>query len=252
MVSGRYGRGMTDVVLEPETTWDFSLSAADGLVLWHQKQEDAEALEVEARWVVVLIAAAVHALAVSVSLEGPRIMHLGLGGTAGVQGVLTHRSLTALRTCPDDARGADEARSLIASHGGPWFASVQRAADAVIDRHVRTAVDEGRTRPTILDRASLPALADEARSRQQYLTTDGIIWVVYDDTRLPIVCGRCYTNEGLRLRVDAEAGTVRIVCPDRHVTRDPRLGVGRVQEAIGLGGASRTGDVEITGAECLC
>lgn len=40
-----------------------------------------------------------------------------------------------------------------------------------------------------------------------------------------------------------------IVCQDQHVTRDPRLTADGVLEAIVLKGASRSGDIEINGAE---
>jgi len=260
----RYGRGMTSNALEPGTTWEYCLSAADELVLWHLQQGENLEAESERPSVVVLIAAATYALSSSISLEGSQIAHLALGspgGAGGILGVVRHRPLAALRGWPADAMGRAETDTLIAERDSDSFEAVRSAAESVITHHVRSAAEAGRPHPTILDRALVELRArvesaggvdvDGARSRQQYLTTDGMIWVVYDggDTRLPILCGRCQTNTALMLRVDAEAGRVRIVCPDRHVTRDPRLSTDVVLEAIVLKGASRAGDIEIRGAE---
>jgi hypothetical protein len=51
-----------------------------------------------------------------------------------------------------------------------------------------------------------------------------------------------------RLRTHAEARSVRVVRPEQHVTQDPRLTVVGVQEAIVLGQASPTWDIEIKGS----
>jgi hypothetical protein len=50
------------------------------------------------------------------------------------------------------------------------------------------------------------------------------------------------------LRTHAEARSVRVVRPEQHVTQDPRLTVVGVQEAIVLGQASPTWDIEIKGS----
>ncbi|MBA6438843.1 hypothetical protein [Streptomyces sp. GMR22] len=47
-------------------------------------------------------------------------------------------------------------------------------------------------------------------------------------------------------QIDAEAGSVRVICPDHHVTQDPRLTVAEAQEAIARR-MSRSGDIEING-----
>lgn len=45
----------------------------------------------------------------------------------------------------------------------------------------------------------------------------------------------------------AEAGSVRVMCPDRHTTHDHRLTITGVREAIALGRAPGSEDIEITG-----
>jgi len=185
----RYGRGMTSDALEPGTTWEYCLSAADELVLWHLQQGEILEAESERPYVVVLIAAATYALASSISLEGSQIARLALGsseGSGGVLGVVRYRSPAALRTWPEDSLGSVEADDLIAGQDGVFFTSVRAAAEAVLTHHVRAAVEAGQPRPTILDRALVRLRAqaessadgvdvDEARARQQYLTTDGMI-----------------------------------------------------------------------------
>ncbi|MFD4528444.1 hypothetical protein ACFWP7_31900 [Streptomyces sp. NPDC058470] len=253
---------MTDALRPPQTTWEYCLSAADELVLWHMRQ-GKDVPEVDRPRVVTLIGAAAYGLASSISLEGPAVAGLPLTGpdesrSASVRGVLQHHALAALQTCPYEVLGAAEREQLLATYGSEPFELAREMAIEVITHHTRSSGEMGQAHPTIRDRA--PAMAgapaagarvdvEEARSRQQYLKAAGVIWVVYDGglSRLPVVCTQCQARTGLKLQADAEAGSVRVICPDRHVTQDPRLTIAGVQEAIGLGRSSRSEDIEITG-----
>ncbi|MFC5253074.1 hypothetical protein [Streptomyces nigrescens] len=204
-----------------------------------------------------------YGLASSISLEGPQVAGLPLTGpderrSASVRGVLLHHALSALQRCPNEALGATGREQLLAVYGSRTFNFARETAVAVITHHARSSSQTGQPYPTIKDR--VPALAgaqtvgaradvEEARSRQQFLRAAGVIWVVYDGglSRLPVVCTRCQARTGLTLQADAEAGSVRVVCPDSHVSQDPRLTIARVQEAIVFGGSSRSEDVEIYG-----
>jgi hypothetical protein len=251
---------MTDAPA-PRTTWEYCLSAADELVLWHLRQ-GAEIPAASRAQAVVVIGSAAYALASSISLEGPRIVGLPLTGPAGqptsVHGVLRHHALSALQACPDDELGASEREQLLASYGTDPFDLVMDAAVDVITHHARSSKEAGQPHPTIRDRA--PAMAHalsdvvrvdvhEARSRQQFLRAAGVIWVVYDGglSRLPVVCGRCRARTGLTLQVDSGEAQIQVICPDRHITWDPRLTITGVQAAIALG-ASSSEDVDINGA----
>lgn len=251
---------MTDALPPPRTTWEYCLSAADELVLWHMRQGE-DVPEAERPRVVTLIGAAAYGLASSISLDGPDVAGLPLTGpdesrSASLRGVLQHHALRALQTSPYEVMGAAEREQLLAAYGSPAFDLARETAVAVISHHARSSGQTGQPHPTIRDRA--PAMAgtraagarvdvEEARSRQQFLTAAGVIWVVYDGglSRLPVACTHCQARTGLTLQADAEAGSVRVICPDRHTTHDHRLTLAGVQEAISRRAASRSGDIEI-------
>lgn len=255
---------MTDALRPPRTTWEYCLSAADELVLWHMRQGESVP-EADRPRVVTLIGAAVYGLASSISLEGPDVAGLPLTGpdesrSVSVRGVLQHHALLALQRCPFEVLGAAEREQMLAAYGSRTFDVARETAVAVITHHARSSGQTGQPHPTIRDRA--PAMVgvrsagasagarvdvEEARSRQQFLKVAGVIWVVYDAglSRLPVVCTRCQARTGLTLQADAEAGSVRVICPERHTTHDPRLTIAGVLEAIALGGPSRSEDIEI-------
>ncbi|WP_331720287.1 hypothetical protein OG985_50130 (plasmid) [Streptomyces sp. NBC_00289] len=251
---------MTDDLRPPRTTWEYCLSAADELVLWHMRQGE-DVPEADRPRVVTLIGAAAYGLASSISLDGPDVAGLPLTGpdesrSVSVRGVLQHHALRALQTSPYEVLGAAEREQLLAAYGSPVFDLARETAVAVITHHARSSGQTGQPHPTIRDRA--PAMAgapaagprvdvDVARSRQQYLTAAGVIWVVYDGglSRQPVVCTNCQARTGLTLQADADAGSVRVICRELHTTHDHRLTVAGVQEAIALAGASRSGDIEI-------
>ncbi|MEU6353163.1 hypothetical protein ABZ896_28205 [Streptomyces sp. NPDC047072] len=251
---------MTDALRPPRTTWEYCLSAADELVLWHMRQ-GRDVPETDRPRVVTLIGAAAYGLASSISLDGPDIAGLPLTGpdesrSASVRGVLQHHALTALQTSPYEVLGAAEREQLLAAYGTSAFDLARETAVAVITHHAQSSGQSGQPHPTIRDRA--PEMAgiraagtkvdvEEARSRQQFLKTSGAIWVVYDEglSRLPVLCTRCQARTGLTLQADAETGSVRVICPDRHTTHDHRLTTAGVQAALALGGATRSDDIEI-------
>lgn len=254
----RYGRVMTDALPSPRTTWEYCLSAADELVLWHIREGGAVPEAARPR-VVTLMGAAVYGLATSISLSGPGIADLPLTGSGGssasIRGVLRYHALAALQRCPFDVRGAAEREELLAAYGSDTFVSARDTAITVIDHLVRAAGQAGHLCPTIRDcvMSGVPETGsrvgvEEARSRQQFLTVAGMIWIVdgAGASRPPVVCTRCGAHTGLTLQVDTEAGSVRVICPGRHLTDDRRLTVTRVQELIALAGASSSGDIEIT------
>ncbi|MGW0493540.1 hypothetical protein [Streptomyces olivaceus] len=251
---------MTESLRPPQSTWEYCLSAADELVLWHGRQ-GGSIREADRPRVVVLIGAAAYGLASSISVDGPDVAGLPLTGpdesrSVSVRGVLQHHALRALQTSPYDVLGAAEREQLLAAYGTPVFDLAREAAIEVITHHARSSEATGQPHPTIRDRA--PAMVggraagarvdvEEARNRQQFLTTTGVIWVVYDGglSRLPVVCTRCRARTGLTLQADTKTGSVRVVCPDRHTTQDSRLTIDIVQEAISVAGASGSEDVDI-------
>ncbi|KOG26343.1 hypothetical protein ADK35_04510 [Streptomyces viridochromogenes] len=159
----RYGRAMTtDALRPPRTTWEYCLSAADELVLWHMRQ-GGDVPEADRPRVVTLIGAAAYGLASSISLEGADVVGLPLTGpdesrSASVRGVLQHHALAALQTCPYEALGAAEREQLLAAYGSHTFDLARETAIAVITHHARSSSQTGQPHPTIRDRA--PAMAD--------------------------------------------------------------------------------------------
>lgn len=156
----RYGRRMTDAPRHPQTTWEYCLSAADELVLWHVQQGGNVPVTERPR-VVTLIGAAAYGLAASLSMEVHEIADLPLTGpddadsrSRSMLGVLQHHAQAALQTGPYEDMGAEERKQLLAAYGSPAFDSVRETAIAVIVHHAQSA---GRPHPTIEDRA--PAMA---------------------------------------------------------------------------------------------
>lgn len=62
---------MTDALRPPRTTWEYCLSAAEELVLWHMRQGE-DVPEADRPRVVTLIGAAAYGLASSISLGRAR------------------------------------------------------------------------------------------------------------------------------------------------------------------------------------
>ncbi|MEW2498496.1 hypothetical protein AB0942_33940 [Streptomyces nodosus] len=152
----------------PCTTWEFSVSAAEELVVWHL--DLGREPQPMGRETIVLLAAAVHALATTSALAGPEVASLPLAAPAGqdgLLGMLRDHALSALQSSPAEVLAGVEREQLLAAYGTEQWADMLTAAQAVLHHHVQDAAGEGCPHPTIRDRA--PAMA---RARRQRMLTD--------------------------------------------------------------------------------
>ncbi|MGP3983621.1 hypothetical protein [Streptomyces sp. KR80] len=153
---------MGDRPTEPVPTmdWEYALSAADELVLWHlatdTEEGQARAVRECQAHVVVLVAAAVHDRAVATGLVGAGIAQVELAEV--LQG-LRHHAASLLEAAPATAGlGAEQREELLADYDSDAFAVVRAAGERVVARHMA----DGGT--TLAGRAA--AMAAERRARR--------------------------------------------------------------------------------------
>jgi hypothetical protein len=165
----------------PRTTWEYCLSAADELVLWHLNETGGtaavRALQPE---VVVLLAAAAHSAAETAALSGPQIAQVQLtapDGQASMLATVHWHALSVLQACPaTDRLGERQRTQLIDAYGTAAFTAVQDAAEEVLQRGV---ADEEPMHPTVADRAAVVAKArlrrteDDARAGRERMLQAG-------------------------------------------------------------------------------
>lgn len=145
----------------PEGPWEYALSAADELVMWHldtAEARDDRADDVAARHtqVVVLLAAALYDRGVAAGLAGADLARVELGL---VSGALEHHAASIIEAAPATAGlGGEQREQLLAGYGTPAFDDVRTAGLRVLAGHTR---DGG---VLLADRAA--ALAAESRARR--------------------------------------------------------------------------------------
>ncbi len=170
------GWGTVTRMEQPGTTWEFSLSAAEELVLWHLASGDVPSV-VRQRRTTVLVAAAVHAVAADAGLSGQQVADVPLVAAVGQASVLTtlrDYALSALEAAPVGELGNGDREELLAAYGTGGWGDVQTAALEVVDHHVLDAVGVGRPYPSIRDRAAAMArtVAEVARARRKRMHDD--------------------------------------------------------------------------------
>lgn len=136
----------------PENDWEFALSAANELVLWHQATADESMSPDRQTLTVVLVGCALHSAAVAQHLSGPALAHVHLD--AALTTVSSH-SLSALEAAPVvPGLGAEQHHELTR---GSLVDEVRADAVVVLERHL---ADGGQT---IADRAAALAQVRKAQ-----------------------------------------------------------------------------------------
>ncbi|WP_424893251.1 hypothetical protein [Streptomyces sp. XH2] len=148
----------------PRTTWEYAVSAADQMVLWHADASPGMSGEPLRTQAVVLLAASISQWAATAGREGPEIIGAPL---EALSQSLRECPVSALRECPAvESCGAAERAHLLDAHGGPVFAAVQHATLDVLRHHLRDSSTTG-SAVTIADRRAALQAAAAARSRYQ-------------------------------------------------------------------------------------
>ncbi|WKK27848.1 hypothetical protein QZH56_36985 (plasmid) [Streptomyces olivoreticuli] len=163
MSDGRGGAGLRP----PRTTWEFAVSAADTLVLWHAKDGDPRAGEEPLRLqTVVLLAAAIYQWAGDENQDGAAVAGVPLKVLADV---LRGRASEALNKCPAPVgSGAKERAYLLDAHGTASFETVRRTALEVVLHHLD-------------DAASVVTIADRRRAFQEADMRHGLGFFTADE-----------------------------------------------------------------------
>lgn len=142
----------------PVTTWEYAVSAADQLLLWHADTAPDLLREPLRTRTVVLVAAAVADTARVREMAGAAVTGVPLDAAAAC--VQLHAA-SALEGCSAPARaGAEEVGLLLAAYGTREFEAVQKTALEVLEHHIQ---DAGGGPVTIADRRE--ALQQAARRR---------------------------------------------------------------------------------------
>ncbi|MCF3105374.1 hypothetical protein IPZ58_27840 [Streptomyces roseoverticillatus] len=143
----------------PRTTWEYAVSAADQLVLWHADSNPGIGKQPLRHQAVVLLGAAIYQWASDERQHGPGVADAPLGLLINL---LRDQAVSALERCPATADcGAEERALLVHAYGGPAFDVVQHTALDVVQHHLNDAGPA--TTVTIADRR--PALQEAARRR---------------------------------------------------------------------------------------
>ncbi|MGK5548659.1 hypothetical protein ACSNOH_28585 [Streptomyces sp. URMC 127] len=143
----------------PQTTWEYAVSAADQLALWHADSNPGIGEQPLRHQTVVLLGAAIYQWASNEGADGPGVIDAPLGALINV---LRDHAIRALERCPAPAdSGAEERTLLVYAYGGPAFDVVQHTALDVVQHHLNDASPV--TTVTIADRR--PALQEAARRR---------------------------------------------------------------------------------------
>ncbi|WP_424893463.1 hypothetical protein [Streptomyces sp. XH2] len=157
--------GMTGALRPPRTTWEYAVSAADRLLLWHAENGHQDAGEEPLRLqTVVVLAAAIHWWASDAQQDGPAVASAPLTVLAGL---LREHALQLLRECPAPAGCGGEQRTRLLD-SGETFEHARRTALATVQHHlddatgVITIADRRQIFHAATPRAVSALLTDEA------------------------------------------------------------------------------------------
>ncbi|WP_449479311.1 hypothetical protein [Streptomyces abikoensis] len=130
---------MRAAVRPPRTTWEYAVSAADRLVLWHADNGAPRVGEDPLRLqTVVMLAAAVHRWASDAQQDGVEVASAPL--TALVK-LLRERALETLEECPAPAGCGGEERAQLLDQGDvAAFEAVRQTALEAVQHHLDDAV----------------------------------------------------------------------------------------------------------------
>ncbi|MFE3687790.1 hypothetical protein ACFXPM_31810 [Streptomyces sp. NPDC059095] len=147
---------MTDArtgLRRPGTDWEYAVSAADQLMLWHAQVAPYTAQEPLRTRAVVLLAACLSDRATAAHLTGPDIAHVQL---AGAETVLEHYALSALQAAPAPTGTGDEQRDyLLAAFGDDGFETVRHAVREALAHHIQAVGPQARIADRRRDLASI-------------------------------------------------------------------------------------------------
>ncbi|MFF1916150.1 hypothetical protein ACFVYE_32105 [Streptomyces sp. NPDC058239] len=119
----------------PSTRWEYAVSAADQLILWHASRHQPELLQEPLRTrAVVLLAACVNDRAVTQHLDGPDIAAVSLGE---VLTALDWYAVSSLESSGAPAgSGGEECAELLQAFGTDKFNAVRAAAREALKGHL--------------------------------------------------------------------------------------------------------------------
>ncbi|MFB7552626.1 hypothetical protein [Streptomyces sp. NPDC056154] len=118
----------------PTTTWEYAVSAADQLVLWHARNNPGLLHEPLRTRIVVLLAACVTDRARTAHLDGPDIIDVAL---TDVLTALNHYPVSSLESSGAPAgTGGEAAADLLRAYGTSEFDEVRRAGRETLTRHL--------------------------------------------------------------------------------------------------------------------
>ncbi|PJM98634.1 hypothetical protein CG740_34935 [Streptomyces sp. CB01201] len=153
---------MTDArtgLRRPATDWEYAVSAADQLMLWHAQVAPYTAQEPLRTRAVVLLAACLSDRATAAHLTGPDIAQVQLSEAATV---LERYVLSALQACPAPPSTGDELRNyLLGVFDTDAFETVRHAVRETLTHHMQASGPRAR----IADRHG--DLTDLQRQRQK-------------------------------------------------------------------------------------
>lgn len=139
------GAGQEPGLRAPVSRWDYCVSAADQLMLWHGHTAPQVLQEPARTRTVVLLAACLHDRASAAGLDGTAVAEVQLGQAADVLERYPVSALEACRTAPA-AEGGDVVDKLLAGYGTDAFERVRQMVRQAL------ATSPGRRRPARPDR----------------------------------------------------------------------------------------------------
>ncbi|MFK0113956.1 hypothetical protein [Streptomyces sp. NPDC091217] len=126
----------TTALRQPETTWDYAMSAADSLTRWRARELPAVGRDPLRTDVVVLIGASLYARTRSALLDGPAVKDASL---AYVRHLLLNARDWISDCPPPPGMGRDEMNVLLIEF--ERFEIARYAAQDVLEAHLRAAAD---------------------------------------------------------------------------------------------------------------
>ncbi|TXS34164.1 hypothetical protein [Streptomyces sp. OR43] len=120
----------------PTSRWDYCVSAADQLMLWHGRTGHPHVIEEPLRTrAVVVLAACLADRAVAADLDGPAIADVPLADALHILERYPVSALEACRNAPAD-RGGDAVDELLALYGQPVFEEIGHAVHESLAHHL--------------------------------------------------------------------------------------------------------------------
>lgn len=159
------GAGQGPGLRAPVSRWEYCVSAADQLMLWHGRTAPQVLQEPARTRTVVLLAACLHDRASAAGLDGVAVTEVQLGQAADVLERYPVSALEACRTAPA-AEGGDIIDELLADYGTDAFERVRQMVRQALAHHRADGGPHVRIAERIAERRS--ALRDVAHLYMDY------------------------------------------------------------------------------------